>query len=47
MAVKERCEVKNYNRFTVLENCNDNEHIDRAWEIIRNNIKIFAEEDMW
>lgn len=47
MAVKEQCEVKNCNRFTVLENCNDIEHIDRAWEIIRNNIKVCAEENMW
>lgn len=47
MAVKEQFEVKNWNRFTVLEICNDNEHIDRVWEIIRNNIKISAEENVW
>jgi len=47
VAVKEQCEVKNGNSFTVLENCNDNEHIDRAWEIIRNNIQISAEENTW
>jgi hypothetical protein len=46
VAVKEQREVKNFNRFTVLENCYDIEHIDRAWEIIRNNIKLFAEENM-
>jgi hypothetical protein len=29
-----------------LENCNDNEDIDRAWEFIRNNMKIWAKEYM-
>ena len=47
VAVKEQCEVKSWNRFTVLENCIDNDHIDRAWEIIRNNIKISAEKSIW
>jgi hypothetical protein len=40
VSVMEQCEVKVCNRFTALENCNDNEDIDRAWEFIRNNMKI-------
>jgi hypothetical protein len=37
--VKEQYQVKITNRFTALENCDDNVDTNRAWENIRENIK--------
>jgi hypothetical protein len=42
--VKERYQVTIKNRFSALENLEDNGDINRAWDAIRENIKISAEE---
>jgi hypothetical protein len=34
------------NRFVALENVDDNMDIDRAWEIIRRNIKVLTRENL-
>jgi hypothetical protein len=38
--VKEEYQIKISNRFAALENLDDNVDINRAWENIRENIKI-------
>jgi hypothetical protein len=43
--VKEQYQVKIANRFAVLENCDDNADINRAWENIRENIKNFSQRE--
>jgi hypothetical protein len=40
--VKEQYQVTIKNNFAALENLDDNEDINRAWETIRENIKISA-----
>jgi hypothetical protein len=42
--VKEEYQAKIKNRFPVLENVEDIGDIDRAWDAIRENIKISAKE---
>jgi hypothetical protein len=42
--VKEKYQVTIKNRFSVLENLEDNGDINRAWDAIRENITIFAKE---
>jgi hypothetical protein len=42
--VKEQYQVKITNRFAALENFDDNVDMNRAWENIRDNIRISARE---
>jgi uncharacterized FlaG/YvyC family protein len=42
--VKEQHQVTIKNRFSALENLEDNGDINKAWDAIRANIKISAEE---
>jgi hypothetical protein len=44
--VKERYQVTIKNRFSAPENLDDNGDINRAWETIRDNIKISAKESI-
>jgi hypothetical protein len=44
--VKEQYQVKITNRFAALENFDDNVEMNRAWENIRENIKISAKESL-
>jgi hypothetical protein len=44
--VKEEYWVKTSNRFAALENLDDNVDVKRAWENIRENIKISAKESI-
>jgi hypothetical protein len=42
--IKEQYQVTIKNRFSALENLEDNGDINRAWDAIRENVKIFAKE---
>jgi hypothetical protein len=42
--LKEQYQVTIKNRFSALENLEDNGDINRAWDAIRGNIKISAKE---
>jgi hypothetical protein len=44
--VKEQYQVTIKNKFAVLENSDDNGDINRAWETIRENIRILAKESI-
>jgi hypothetical protein len=44
--VRDQYQVKVSNRFTALENLDDNVDINRTWENIRDNIKISAIESL-
>jgi hypothetical protein len=44
--VKELYQVKIRNKFATLENLEDSGDINRAWENIRENIKILAQESL-
>jgi hypothetical protein len=44
--VKEQYQVKIINRFAALKNFDDNVDMNRAWENIRKNIKISAEQSL-
>jgi hypothetical protein len=44
--VKEQYQVTIKNKFAALENLNDNGDINRAWETIRENIRISAKESI-
>jgi hypothetical protein len=44
--VKEQYQVKTTSRFAALENTDDNVDMNRAWENIRENIKISAKESL-
>jgi hypothetical protein len=44
MEGKDQYQVKISNRFTGLENLDDNLDINRAWETLRQRIKISSEE---
>jgi hypothetical protein len=44
--VKEQYQIKITNRFAALENFDDNVDMNRAWENIRENIKISAKESL-
>jgi hypothetical protein len=43
---KEQYRIEISNRFTALENLDDDVDISRAWETIRENIKISAKESL-
>jgi hypothetical protein len=40
LAVRKQYQIKLSNRFTALENLIDTEDINRAWENIKENVKI-------
>jgi len=42
LEVKKQYQIKISNRFAALENLNDSEDINRAWESIKENIKASA-----
>jgi hypothetical protein len=44
--VKEKYQVMINNKFAALENLDDNGDINRAWETIRENIRILAKESI-
>jgi hypothetical protein len=44
--VKEQYQVTIKNKFVALENVDDNGNINRAWETIRENIRISAKESI-
>jgi hypothetical protein len=44
--VRKQFQIEISNRFEALENLNDSEDINRAWENIRKNIKISAKETL-
>jgi hypothetical protein len=46
LAVRKQYQLKISNRFAALENLNGNEDINRAWENIKENIKISAQESL-
>jgi hypothetical protein len=46
MEVRKQFQIEISNRFKALENLNDSEDINRAWENIRENIKISAKETL-
>ena len=46
MEVRKHYQIKISNRFAALGNLSDNENINRAWENIKENIKISAKESL-
>jgi hypothetical protein len=44
--VRKQFQIEISNRFEALENLNDSEDVNRAWENIRENIKISAKETL-
>jgi hypothetical protein len=44
--VRKQCQLKISNRFAALENLNVSNDINRAWEYIKENIKISAQESL-
>jgi hypothetical protein len=44
---KEQYQVTIKNKFVALENLDDNVEINKAWESIRENIRISAKESIW
>jgi hypothetical protein len=44
MKVRKQCQIEISNRFAALENLNDSEDINTAWENIKENIKISDKE---
>jgi hypothetical protein len=46
MEVRKQFQIEISNRFEALENLNDSEDVNRAWENIRENIKISAKETL-
>jgi hypothetical protein len=46
MEVRKQFQMELSNRFAALENLNDSEDINRAWEDIKENIKISAKETL-
>jgi hypothetical protein len=44
--VTEQYQVTIKNKFAALENLDDNGDINRAWDIIRDNIKILAKREL-
>jgi uncharacterized FlaG/YvyC family protein len=44
--VKEQCQVTIRNKFAALENLEDDEDINRAWDNISENIKISAQDSL-
>jgi hypothetical protein len=43
LEVRKKYQLKISNRFSALENLNDSKDINRAWENIKENIKISAQ----
>jgi hypothetical protein len=46
MEVRKQFQIEISNRFEALENLNDSEDINKAWENIRDDIKISAKETL-
>jgi hypothetical protein len=46
MEVREQFQIEISSRFEALVNLNDSEDVNRAWENIRENIKISAKETL-
>jgi len=46
LEVRKQCQIKISNRFAALENLSDSKDINRAWENIKENIKISANESL-
>ena len=46
LEVRKQYQIKIINRLTALENLSDDEHINRAWENINENIKTLAKENL-
>jgi hypothetical protein len=46
LEVRKQYQLKISNRFTALENLNGSEYMNRAWENIKENIKISAQESL-
>ena len=46
LKVRKQYQIKIINRLTALENLSDDEHINRAWENINENIKTLAKENL-
>ena len=46
MDVRKQCQIEITNRFAALGNLNDSEHIIRAWEDIKGNIKTSAKDSL-
>jgi hypothetical protein len=46
MEVRKQFQIELSKRFAGLENLNDSEDINRAWEIIKEKIKIAAKETL-
>ena len=44
--VRKQYQIKNSNRFAALENLNDSDNINRAWENIKRNIKTSTTESL-
>jgi hypothetical protein len=44
--VKEQYQINISNRFAALENLNDSKDINRAWENIKENVKISAKDSL-
>ena len=44
LEVRKQYQIKVSNRFEAVENLNDSEHIKRAWEDIKQNIKTAAKD---
>jgi len=44
--VREQYQIEITNRFTALENLNDDEDVDRTWENIKENIQSSAKESL-
>jgi hypothetical protein len=46
MAVRKQFQIEISKRFEALENLNDSEDINRAWQNIKENIKVSAKETL-
>jgi hypothetical protein len=46
LEVRKQCQIEISNRFAALENLNDGEDINRAWENIKENVKTSTEDSL-
>ena len=46
MEVRKQYQIENTNRFAALGNLRDEEHMNRAWENIKENIKTSAKDSL-
>jgi hypothetical protein len=46
MEVRKQYQIEISSRFAALKNLNDSEDINRAWENIKENVKILAKETL-